>query len=142
MITADAPGFKRGTAEGIKLDVSEERTVDFKLSVAGTQSTVEVTAAPPLLNTTDATIAGLGLARVGDVVTYDDGSEAVIIEGAGFAAVYDGKPLALVCSRLSNGDRIVESSQDRAAIVVPHGKLIDGLFDPRYVAPAFTAEGA
>jgi Carboxypeptidase regulatory-like domain/TonB dependent receptor len=58
-ITAESNGFKRGTAEAIKLDVSQQRTVDFKLTLAGTESTVEVTAAPPLLNTTDATLAGL-----------------------------------------------------------------------------------
>lgn len=58
-VTAEASGFKVGTAEGIKLDVSEQRTIDFRLTLAGTASTVEVTAAPPLLNTTDATLAGL-----------------------------------------------------------------------------------
>lgn len=58
-ITAEANGFKVGTAEGIKLDVSQERTIDFRLSLAGTASTVEVTAQPPLLNTTDATLSGL-----------------------------------------------------------------------------------
>jgi hypothetical protein len=58
-ITAESPGFKSGNVEGIKLDVSQQRTVDFRLSLAGTQSTVEVTATPPLLNSTDATLAGL-----------------------------------------------------------------------------------
>jgi len=33
------------------------------------------------LVTGGATVAGLGLARVGDVVTYPDGSEAVIVDG-------------------------------------------------------------
>jgi len=28
-------------------------------------------------------LAGLNVARVGDVVTYDDGSEAAIVDGAG-----------------------------------------------------------
>lgn len=52
-------------------------------------------------------IAGLPVARVGDVVTYEDGSD----DGAGFAAVSGDKPIALVGSRLSNGDRIIESLQ-------------------------------
>ena len=36
--------------------------------------------------TTRAEYGGKALARVGDIVTYDDGSEATIIDGAGFAA--------------------------------------------------------
>lgn len=35
--------------------------------------------------TSRATIAGLGLARVGDTETCKDGSKATIIDGAGFA---------------------------------------------------------
>ncbi|KVN92053.1 hypothetical protein WJ70_14945 [Burkholderia ubonensis] len=42
------------------------------------------------------------LVRVGDIVKYDDGSEAVIIDGAGFAAALESKPFALVGSQLSN----------------------------------------
>ena len=56
-VVAEAPGFKSGTAEGITLDVSQERAVDFKLVVAGVTQQVEVTAAPPLINTTNATLA-------------------------------------------------------------------------------------
>jgi hypothetical protein len=58
-VTAEAAGFKTGTASGITLDVSQERSVDFKLTLAGVTSTVEVNAAPPLLNTTDGALAGL-----------------------------------------------------------------------------------
>ncbi|MFM0499426.1 PAAR domain-containing protein [Paraburkholderia caffeinilytica] len=47
---------------------------------------------------------GLGLASVGDVVTYADGSEAVIVDGAGLMCAIDGRPAALVGSSLSNGD--------------------------------------
>jgi len=47
------------------------------------------------------TIQGLGMACVGDVVTYPDGSEAVIRDGAGSALVIDGRPAALVGSSLS-----------------------------------------
>lgn len=56
-VVAEAQGFKSGTAEGITLDVSQERAVDFKLVLSNVTETVEVNAAPPLLNTTNATLA-------------------------------------------------------------------------------------
>lgn len=87
-----------------------------------------------------AKIAERAIARVGDKVVYEDGSEAYIIDGAGFAAVYLDKPLALVGSRLSNGDRIVKSPHTGAGINVRAGKLIEGLFDPDYVPPPANAE--
>jgi hypothetical protein len=58
-VTAEGGGFKTGTVSGITLDVSQQRQVDFKLTVVGIASTVEVDATPPLLNTADATISGL-----------------------------------------------------------------------------------
>ncbi len=58
-IAAEGQGFKPGSANGITLDVTQTRQVDFKLAVVGVESTVEVNTAPPLINTTDATIAGL-----------------------------------------------------------------------------------
>jgi uncharacterized Zn-binding protein involved in type VI secretion len=85
--------------------------------------------------TSSMSIAGLTMARVGDVVTYEDGSQAVIIDGAGNAMVYCDKPMALVGSHLSNGDRIAESLQRGRGIVEYHGKPIEGLFDPTYVPP-------
>ncbi|MCR4467388.1 MULTISPECIES: PAAR domain-containing protein [unclassified Burkholderia] len=78
-------------------------------------------------------VAGLAVARVGDVVTYEDGSEAVITDGAGNYAVCREKPFALVGSRLSNGDRIVETLQRLWGIHVPAGETVDGLFDAAYV---------
>jgi uncharacterized Zn-binding protein involved in type VI secretion len=83
--------------------------------------------------TSSLTIAGLAVARVGDVVTYEDGSEAVILDGAGVYAVDDGKPVAMVGSRLSNGDRIVQSLQSSWGVEVREGNPIEGLFDPAYV---------
>jgi uncharacterized Zn-binding protein involved in type VI secretion len=80
-------------------------------------------------------IAGLTIARAGDVVTYEDGSQAVIIDGAGVAMVSCDKPVALVGSHLSNGDRIVESLQRGRGIIEYQGKPIEGLFDPTYVPP-------
>ncbi len=58
-VAAVGEGFKPATAEGITLDVSQRREVDFKLNVTGLESTVEVNAAAPLLNTTDGTLGGL-----------------------------------------------------------------------------------
>ncbi|CAB3763161.1 hypothetical protein GQ57_22155 [Burkholderia sp. MSh2] len=81
------------------------------------------------------TVIGLVVARVGDIVTYEDGSEAVITDGAGKYAVDRDKPYALVGSRLSNGDRIVETLQRSWGIRVPAGETIDGLFDSSYVPP-------
>ncbi|WP_232448992.1 PAAR domain-containing protein [Burkholderia ubonensis] len=78
---------------------------------------------------------GLMLACVGDIVQYEDGSEAVIIDGAGFAATLENKPMALVGSRLSNGDVITQTLQDGAGLRLTDGKPIPGLFDPAYVPP-------
>jgi uncharacterized Zn-binding protein involved in type VI secretion len=87
-----------------------------------------------------AKIAELAIARVGDKVVYEDGSEAYIIDGAGFAAVYLDKPLALVGSRLSNGDRIVKSLHTGAGINERAGHPIVGLFDPDYLPPPANTE--
>ncbi|UXU90274.1 PAAR domain-containing protein [Burkholderia sp. S-53] len=78
---------------------------------------------------------GLTLARVGDIVHYDDGSEAVVVDGAGFAATSEDKPIALVGSRLSNGDVITQTLQDGVGIRVADDEPIPGLFDPAYVPP-------
>jgi len=58
-VTAEATGFKTATAEGITLDVAQQRAVDFKLALAGVTAEVQVTAAPPLLNTTNGMLGGL-----------------------------------------------------------------------------------
>jgi hypothetical protein len=58
-ITAEAKGFKTGLANGIALDVSQQREVNFTLAIGGVTATVEVNAAPPLLNTTNATLANV-----------------------------------------------------------------------------------
>jgi hypothetical protein len=56
-VVCEATGFKTGTATGITLDVSQTRSVDFTLVVSGVTQNVEVTAAPPLITTTNATLA-------------------------------------------------------------------------------------
>ena len=55
-------------------------------------------------------------------------------------AVIENKPLALVGSRLSNGDRIVKSLHNGAGINERAGKRIEGLFDPDYVPPPANIE--
>ncbi|WP_258025727.1 PAAR domain-containing protein [Burkholderia sp. COPS] len=84
--------------------------------------------------TSGLTLAGLEVACVGDVVTYDDGSEAAIIDGAGNNHS-GGKPFALVGSRLSNGDRITETLRTSWGMHVRDGQSAAGLFDPTYVPP-------
>ncbi len=92
---------------------------------------------------TGAEYQGMALARVGDWVTYDDGSETTIVDGTGFAASWDDKPMARIDSRLSNGDTIMESFQDGCGITVRDGETIPGLFDPGYTLPPdTTANGA
>jgi hypothetical protein len=58
-VTTEMRGFKRGIASDITLDVSQQRQVNFTLALAGVQAKVEVSAAPPLLNTTNGTMSGL-----------------------------------------------------------------------------------
>ncbi|WP_158937578.1 PAAR domain-containing protein [Burkholderia sp. S171] len=91
--------------------------------------------------TTKAEYQGMAFARVGDVVTYDDGSEATIIDGAGFAATWEDKPFALVGSRLSNGDTITETLQDACGIEVRDAEQIPGLFDDTYTLSQSAAHG-
>jgi hypothetical protein len=57
-VTSVAAGFKAASSD-IALDVNEQREVDFTLALAGSTTEVSVTAAPPLLTTTNATLGGL-----------------------------------------------------------------------------------
>ncbi|WP_303299547.1 PAAR domain-containing protein [Acinetobacter pittii] len=61
-------------------------------------------------------IKGLSIARVGDEVIYADGTASKIISGAGIACVVEGSPVALVGSRLENGDVIIDSPNTTIAI--------------------------
>jgi hypothetical protein len=58
-VKVEVSGFAPQTAAGITLDVSQERNLDFKLSTGSVVQTVGVTAAAPLINTTDPSLAGL-----------------------------------------------------------------------------------
>jgi hypothetical protein len=57
-VTAEAVGFKSGVSE-VRIVVNQQREVNFTLALEGTTTTVDVSAAPPLLTTTNATIEGL-----------------------------------------------------------------------------------
>ncbi|EKK13907.1 TPA: PAAR domain-containing protein [Acinetobacter baumannii] len=61
-------------------------------------------------------IKGLSIARVGDEVIYADGTTSKIISGADIACVVEGSPVALVGSRLENGDVIIDSPNTTIAI--------------------------
>lgn len=52
--------------------------------------------------TSEFKLCGLGVARVGDVVTYPDGSEAIIVDGAGYGCVTDNRAAALVAQKTRN----------------------------------------
>jgi Carboxypeptidase regulatory-like domain/TonB dependent receptor len=58
-VTVNAAGFATGHVAGVTLDVSQTRNLDFKLSLEGLNQTAVVTEAPPLINTTDGSLAGL-----------------------------------------------------------------------------------
>ncbi len=73
-----------------------------------------------------------GIAVVGDAVTYDDGSQARIIDGAGFRITWCDKPVALVGSSLDNGDKITATPHNDYGITVEDGEIVPGLFDPTW----------
>jgi len=55
-VQVDQNGFQPATASGIRLQVDEHRELDFKLSLATVQTTVEVSATPVAIQTADATL--------------------------------------------------------------------------------------
>src|SRR5574340_1282357 len=60
-ITAQKTGFKQWTRD-LQLEVSQNASIDFQMEVGSTTTVVEVTGAPPVLNTTGT--------QVGDVKDY------------------------------------------------------------------------
>jgi hypothetical protein len=56
-LTARKEGFASVQQKNIQLLVNQSLTIDFKLSVASTAQTIEVTTAPPMLNTTSSTLS-------------------------------------------------------------------------------------
>ena len=58
-VKVEAVGFAAQSITSVTLDVSQERNLDFQLSAAGVTQTVGVTAASPLITTTNGSLAGL-----------------------------------------------------------------------------------
>jgi hypothetical protein len=56
-LTAQKQGFALVKQDNIQLLVNQSLTIDIKFSVASTAQTVEVTTAPPMLNTTSSTLS-------------------------------------------------------------------------------------
>ena len=84
---------------------------------------------------------GWRVACVGDRVRYPDGSESIIVSGAGNASTFDDRPVALVGSHVENGDRIAGSQQNMGEIVLFEGDApIAGLLQPGYLPPAARSE--
>lgn len=69
-------------------------------------------------------------AIVGDEVIYPDGSTSKIMSGAGKASELDGHPVAVVGSRLENGDELIESLQSAFEFRLYHDREIpEGFLD-------------
>lgn len=84
---------------------------------------------------------GFRIACVGDLVRYPDGSESIIVSGAGNASTFGNRPVALVGSHVENGDRIVLSRQSMGEIVLFEGDApIPGLLQPGYLPPQGATE--
>jgi hypothetical protein len=58
-LTGGSSGFKVATITGVTLEVSQQREVNFTLALAASTQEVTVSAAPPLLNTSNATLGGV-----------------------------------------------------------------------------------
>ncbi len=81
------------------------------------------------------------IACVGDRVRYPDGSESIIVSGAGNASTFGDRPIALVGSHVENGDRIALSQQNMGEIVLFEGDApITGLLQPGYMPPQGSSE--
>jgi uncharacterized Zn-binding protein involved in type VI secretion len=84
---------------------------------------------------------GFRVACVGDRVRYPDGSESIIVSGAGNASTFGDRPIALVGSHVENGDRIALSQQNMGEIVLFEGDApITGLLQPGYLPPRGSSE--
>jgi len=56
-VTVARQGFATIVQDNVQLDVNQSVTLDFKLKVAAQNETIEVTTAPPILDTTSATLS-------------------------------------------------------------------------------------
>ncbi|MDY6457537.1 PAAR domain-containing protein [Acinetobacter faecalis] len=74
------------------------------------------------------------VALVGDEVIYEDGTTSKIISGAGFALMEGNLPVALVGSRLENGDEIIEALDKGVEIAIYKDEpLVDGFLVDNWV---------
>jgi hypothetical protein len=69
-------------------------------------------------------------AKVGDYAIYPDGTKAQIVTGAGEA----NSQMALVGSRLSNGDEIINTPENRFVLIAREGLAMDDDFLPAFEA--------
>lgn len=67
---------------------------------------------------------GYFLAAVGDEVIYEDGTTSKIISGAGEEGTIEGFEVAVIGSRLENGDEIIESLQSAFEFRLYHDREI------------------
>lgn len=67
---------------------------------------------------------GYFLASVGDEVIYEDGTTSKIISGAGEEGTIEGFEVAVVGSRLENGDEIIDSLQSAFEFRLYHDREI------------------
>src|SRR5260221_1119416 len=51
-VKVEAKGFSEASGKGLKLNVGDQKSLDFNLAIAGSSQTVEVTAQAPLIETT------------------------------------------------------------------------------------------
>jgi hypothetical protein len=58
-VTVEAAGFRTATTTGVALDVSQQRQLDITMSLASAGEKVEVTAAAPLVTTTNGSLGGV-----------------------------------------------------------------------------------
>lgn len=74
------------------------------------------------------------VACVGDWVRYPDGTETEIVSGAGFAATFKERPIAIVGSTTDNGDTVTRSLQSDVLIIeYADDDAIQGLLQPGYL---------
>ena len=65
---------------------------------------------------------------------YPDGTETEIVSGAGFAATFKERPIAIVGSTTDNGDTVTRSLQSDVLIIeYADDDAIPGLLQPGYL---------
>jgi len=81
-VGAEASGFKTASSSDITLDVNQQREVNIRLALPGTITKVEVSSAPPLLTTENATLGGLVTAQQVSVLPLNgrDITELVMLQ--------------------------------------------------------------